>query len=511
MRLRSGPEHRLPGPPPTHPFSRSTMSNINPTREHPREAGSSPRVEERAYTPRSIAESNSLLRIFGMPAQHNIHARFLMIVRPRRRPRGAASHREGTPSNKVRHRFGNLSLTVTEGNGMFQFVNQSRLKILHLWCSRCRPATRRAHLDSGFHDEGERSLRRYQASAAAPFRRPAMQSGLLVTAAAAVALAWYTSPERVAAYLVDRLPHLFLSSGAISPRVPTPPHSTLSAESENALSTPVADAVPTHDAPVSIAEREPPVVATVVPVVSAPIALVPAPTNEPAAAPEPAAPVTKVVLVEKGDTLTDILLSSGVARDDAAEAIEALDGVFRPKDLKPGQEITLGFDQFGHHPVEDGTLQLASLTLQPSVERDVVVNRNDSGGFVAQAIDRPLELKLALAGGTIESSLFEAGQDAAIPVDILSQPIKAFSYDVDFQREIQPGDRFEIVYERFDDERGQLARTGSVLYATLIQSGVAKEIYRFEPQDGAADFYNAKGENVRKELLRTPLDVVRIT
>jgi len=338
-----------------------------------------------------------------------------------------------------------------------------------------------------------------------------MQSGLLVTAAAAVALAWYTSPERVAAYLVDRLPHLFLSSGAISPRVPTPPHSTLSAESEHALSTPVADAVPTHDAPVSIAEREPPVVATVVPVVSAPIALVPAPTNEPAAAPEPAAPVTKVVLVEKGDTLTDILLSSGVARDDAAEAIEALDGVFRPKDLKPGQEITLGFDQFGHHPVEDGTLQLASLTLQPSVERDVVVNRNDSGGFVAQAIDRPLELKLALAGGTIESSLFEAGQDAAIPVDILSQTIKAFSYDVDFQREIQPGDRFEIVYERFDDERGQLARTGSVLYATLIQSGVAKEIYRFEPQDGAADFYNAKGENVRKELLRTPLDVVRIT
>src|SRR5882672_11869814 len=154
MRLRSGPEHRLPGPPPTHPFSRSTMSNIDPTREHPREAGSSPRVEERAYTPRGIAESNSLLRIFGMPAQHNIHARFLMIVLPRRRPRGTASHSAGTPSNKVRHRFGNLSLTVTEGNGMFQFVNQSRLKILHLWCSRCRPATRRAYLDSRFHDEG---------------------------------------------------------------------------------------------------------------------------------------------------------------------------------------------------------------------------------------------------------------------------------------------------------------------------------------------------------------------
>jgi murein DD-endopeptidase MepM/ murein hydrolase activator NlpD len=56
-----------------------------------------------------------------------------------------------------------------------------------------------------------------------------------------------------------------------------------------------------------------------------------------------------------------------------------------------------------------------------------------------------------------------------------------------------------------------LARTGSVLYAALMQNGVAKEIYRFQPEDGAANYYNAKGENVRKELLRTPLDVVRIT
>ncbi len=237
----------------------------------------------------------------------------------------------------------------------------------------------------------------------------------------------------------------------------------------------------------------------------------PATADEIAAFAEPAAPVIKVVEVERGDTLIDILMASGVARDDAVEAIDALDGVFRPKDLKPGQEITIEFDQFGRHPVEEGALQLASLNLQPSVERDVVVNRNDSGGFVAAAIDRPLELKLALAGGTIESSLFEAGRDAAVPVDVLSQVIKALSYDVDFEREIHAGDRYEIVYERYEDERGQLARTGSVLYAALVQGGVAKEIYRFEPRDGTADFYNARGENVRKELLRTPLDVVRIT
>jgi len=299
-----------------------------------------------------------------------------------------------------------------------------------------------------------------------------------VTAAVALALAWYASPEKVAGYLADRLPQ--------QAQLPTPPHSLTPASRALAAAVPAA-----------AAQRE--------------TAAAPASSRDAASADAPATPIIKIVEVETGDTLMDILLASGVVRADAVEAIDALDGVFRPRDLKPGQQITLGFDQFGHHPVERGTLQLASLSLQPSVERDVNINRNDSGGFVAQAIDRPLALRVALAEGAIESSLFEAGQDAAIPLDILSQTIKAFSYDVDFQREIQPGDRFEIVYERFDDERGQLARTGSVLYATLIQSGVAKEIYRFEPQDGAADFYNAKGENVRKELLRTPLDVVRIT
>jgi murein DD-endopeptidase MepM/ murein hydrolase activator NlpD len=347
-------------------------------------------------------------------------------------------------------------------------------------------------------------LQRYQASAAAPSRRSAIQAGLLVTAAAALALAWYTSPEKIAGYLADRLPHLFLTNSPVQAELPTPPRL---ARSATAASAPAADttptghadvATPTGHADVTIAGREPPVAVA---------AIAPAPAE----AGEPAAPVIKVVAVERGDTLIDILLASGVARDDAVEAIDALDGVFRPKDLKPGQEITLGFDQFGHHPVEQGNLQLASLNLQPSVEREVVVNRNDSGGFVAEATDRPLELKVALAGATIESSLFEAGQDAAIPIDILSQTIKAFSYDVDFQREIQPGDRFEIVYERYEDERGQLARAGNVLYAVLIQEGTTKEIYRFEPRDGGADFYNARGENVRKELLRTPLDVVRIT
>jgi murein DD-endopeptidase MepM/ murein hydrolase activator NlpD len=221
--------------------------------------------------------------------------------------------------------------------------------------------------------------------------------------------------------------------------------------------------------------------------------------------------LTQTVEVEKGDTLIDLLTRHGIGRTEAVGAITALEEVFAPRELMPGQEITLNFNLSDSMRRDDIEAQLASLSLQPSVERDVLVKRSEDGGFVAEAIDRPLTQHTVLAGATIDSSLFEAGAEAAIPIPVLSEVIKAFSYDVDFQREIQPGDSFQVIYERYEDEDGNLARTGQVLYAALTQSDATKEIFRFEPKDGAADFFNAKGESIRKALLRTPLDVIRIT
>jgi murein DD-endopeptidase MepM/ murein hydrolase activator NlpD len=342
-------------------------------------------------------------------------------------------------------------------------------------------------------------LRRLQVSAAAPSRRSAFQVSLYITAATALGLAWYTTPEKAARFIAEQFPSVATSEAAEP--VPTvaatpaglPPAPTV------AQTAPAAE----HPSFIPVAARELPVSA-----VNATAAL---PAEEIAFPPEPEPPLVKVVEVTKGDTLIDILLASGVDRTEAAGAIEALNGVFRPKDLQPGHEITLSFNKLEQDPAAEAVLQLASLSLQPSIERDVVVNRGDNGAFTASEIARPLELQVALAAGTIDSSLFEAGQDAAVPIDMMTQVIKAFSYDVDFEREIQPGDRFEVVYERYEDEHGRLARTGSLLYAALVQNGVAKEIYRFEGADGHADIYNARGESVRKDLLRTPLDIVRIT
>ncbi|MGH9892739.1 MAG: hypothetical protein ACREA0_12265, partial [bacterium] len=202
-----------------------------------------------------------------------------------------------------------------------------------------------------------------------------------MTAATTLGLAWYATPETVASLIAERLPSFNTSQAAEPPPdvVPTPALPAVAARID-----PVAD--PHFFVPVA-ARKTPVSVAGTAPDAPVEVAVFP---------PEPEAPLVKVVEVEKGDTLIDILLASGVGRTEAAGAIDALDGVFRPKDLQPGHEITLSFNKLDENPADDASLQLASLSLQPSIERDVVVTRDERGEFNATENERPLELQVAL-------------------------------------------------------------------------------------------------------------------
>jgi len=226
---------------------------------------------------------------------------------------------------------------------------------------------------------------------------------------------------------------------------------------------------------------------------------------------EAAAPVEQILEVRRGDTLIALLVKAGVSVVEAFQAIAALQDVFAPKALMPGQEIKLSLESPEPPENEDETPRLVGFSLQPSVEQDVTVTRGIDGGFIAAAIDRPLSIEVARAASRIESSLFEAGRAANLPLPVLTEVIRAFSYDVDFQRELQPGDRYEVVYERYLDQQGGLAKAGAVLYAALTLSGKTLEIYRFAPSDGPVDFFTPAGDSVRKALLRTPIDGARIS
>jgi murein DD-endopeptidase MepM/ murein hydrolase activator NlpD len=212
--------------------------------------------------------------------------------------------------------------------------------------------------------------------------------------------------------------------------------------------------------------------------------------------------------IEKGDTLMNALLRAGAGNADAHHAIEAFKQVLNPRKLQVGQELTVQFDREAD---KDDELVLASFSLQLGPDRDIVVNREGNGRYEAGEIQKPIEMVATRTQGTINSSLYVAAVDAGMPVAVLMEMIRAFSFDVDFQREIQKGNTFEILFDRAYTTDGALVREGPLRYAALTLGGKTLELYRFELADGRIDYFDTKGQSVRKALMRTPIDGARLS
>jgi murein DD-endopeptidase MepM/ murein hydrolase activator NlpD len=212
----------------------------------------------------------------------------------------------------------------------------------------------------------------------------------------------------------------------------------------------------------------------------------------------------QIVSVGRGDTLLGLLVDAAVPREEAVGAIDALRSVYNPRKLQVGQEIALLFEG------EDEP-RFLGFEFEPNVDRAVAVARGEDSRYAAREVEKPLERRIVGAGGVITSSLFEAGSENGVPVPVMTKLIRIFSYDVDFQRDIQPGDGFEVMYERDFTEDGTPVREGEVLFASLRLSGRELAIYRYTTRDGVVDYFNRKGESVRKALLRTPIDGARMS
>lgn len=214
----------------------------------------------------------------------------------------------------------------------------------------------------------------------------------------------------------------------------------------------------------------------------------------------------RIVSVGRGDTLMDLLTGAAVPRVDADGAIAALSGVYDPRKLKVGQQVTVLFE-----PRRGGTRRFVGLELAPDVVRSVSVARTGDAGFESAEVKKEVRRELVAAEAEIRSSLFEAGNGAGVPLWVMLAAIRTYSYEVDFQRDLQPGDRFKVLYDRVVTADGKVAGEGDLLFASLTVAGEELAIYRHRTRDGRTDYYDGDGESIRRALLLTPIDGARLT
>ncbi|MCG8548358.1 MAG: M23 family metallopeptidase [Alphaproteobacteria bacterium] len=231
-------------------------------------------------------------------------------------------------------------------------------------------------------------------------------------------------------------------------------------------------------------------------------------TQPPRLHPAPRLPIDAQYKVRRGDTIKKVLTRHGVAPQEAEYAIHALSKVFNPRRLKPGVEIFLQLQP----PAKKGERRtLLSIDFVANPELDVSVLRNGNGKFHAETYKRVLTPLLAYTKAAIKSSLYEAGLDAKVPHAVLADMVNLYSFEVDFQRDVHPGDAFEVTFQHMMDESGDPVRAGDIIVASMTLSGKTRTLYRFKTKTGEADYYDEKGESAKRRLLRTPTDAVRIS
>lgn len=215
--------------------------------------------------------------------------------------------------------------------------------------------------------------------------------------------------------------------------------------------------------------------------------------------------IVRRITVRKGDSLGEALARADFTGDEQAKVLAALSKVFDAYDLKPGQVITVTFDKdtSGQH--------FASLEMTPDVQRTISLTASQSGAIGSQVIKSALSTVTRAVAGRIDGSLYESAIRQKLPQPILAAFIRAYSYNVDFQRDLQPGDRFQILYQVVVNDKGELVKPGTILAASLNLSGKDQRIYLNQTGDGTLDFFSADGKSIRKTLLRTPIDGAKIT
>ena len=219
----------------------------------------------------------------------------------------------------------------------------------------------------------------------------------------------------------------------------------------------------------------------------------------------------RVIAVKKGDSAATILRDLGATPDEIDAIARVLGPRGRDGGVKEGQKLRVLLA-----PVPGGQrLQPIRIIVASDTSIDAVAALSDSGKYVAVDVSHAAtdvadnseggNDESDTSGVTLYQSVFETALRNQIPRPIIEDLIRIYSYDVDFQRKVQPGDSFEVLYAG-EDETPVADSRNDVLFAALTVSGEAKKFYRFQsPDDGIVDYYDENGKSAKKFLVRKPV------
>jgi murein DD-endopeptidase MepM/ murein hydrolase activator NlpD len=201
--------------------------------------------------------------------------------------------------------------------------------------------------------------------------------------------------------------------------------------------------------------------------------------------------------LQRGETVVDVFGKLGLQGGQLRAATDALAGKVDLRTLKAGNHYSAFLNP-------DASLASFEMTLDGS-GRVAMERKGDAWHSDWQPFQRRVEVRSLR--GTLTGSLDESIRAAGGPPSLAYRLADVFQWDLDFTKDLQRGDRFEVLYQQVLLD-GKARDVGTVLAAIYDNRGRRHEAYRY---GDSTVYYDGDGAPMRKMFLRSPLRYSHIT
>lgn len=212
-------------------------------------------------------------------------------------------------------------------------------------------------------------------------------------------------------------------------------------------------------------------------------------------------PGWRSVDIEQGDTLSLAFERAGLSYMDSLHIAHM---------PKLGHYFTRGLRAGAHLQVEADTAgRVQNLVYPIDAARTITLTR-DGDTFTGDLARKALEHRRAYARGVIRHSFYKDAVAAGLSREQVAQLNKVLSFDIDFGRDIQAGDRFVVAYDELYRD-GQRVGTGPLLAAALEGRTHDVRAIRYTDPSGHSEYYRPDGKPMQRSFVRAPVDFTRIS
>ena len=209
-------------------------------------------------------------------------------------------------------------------------------------------------------------------------------------------------------------------------------------------------------------------------------------------------------IVKNNDTVESILKKFSVKNEEISFIVKEIKKR-KLSNINPNQKVKFVLRR------SSDKADMEVLKIEYPISKTTYVNIDKiSGGLAITKNITQLFKKNIVVEGKISNNLYSSAVKAKMEPNVIIEFARIFGFEVDFQRDIRKGDKFEVMYERYVDDTGKIIQTGKILFAYLDVNNQKIKLYRFESKNDF-DFYDEKGKSIRKALMKTPINGARLS